>query len=719
MAKNIINENLFGGGGGSSLSGQTIFGAPSDGSRTNIARPDAAGSYLIPNNTYGYGLYLNELNGMPSDSLESVTITEDDGVTPLDVIRNRYSGQRDKEYLDIYNDSSYEAGCLKIYIKKTCWLLIEGTAVMTGPGGVPTQSTGIGIRRNNGTTWYSPMIAAASYTNEPAADGLALPMRSLHYYSAGTTLKIAVVTTAAIHLRRVHSASGTMSIETYFAITRVSNIASGGVSLGSGSGSTPASISLAPIGATSNVNGATISARVLNLEPASASFGGVVTAGVQQFGGDKTFTDDIIGQKTLQLPQTADAGTGVIYFGGGTHIHDYSEYPTIRNFFAGYDAGNFTGEHSYNIGIGTEAGSNLTDGSSNIIIGHGTSSLSSGTFNTLLNGGGDITTGSRNLCIGGTAPGLNYSSNESDNICINNAGVTGDQAIIRIGRSATHNACYIAGINGVPLAGTPVVVTADGQLGTGSDLGVTSLTAVGAAPNANGGTISGSDLTLQPANGTNPGLLTAGAQTIGGAKTFSGAISASNLSNTNSGDVTLATIGAVPNGSGASLSGQVLTLQPADGTNPGILTTGTQTIAGNKTFSTGVTLPTTGGTASLMNFYEATTHATTFTGAATTASLTIRLERIGNVVTMRIPLMTIAFSTTGVFNNASALPTRFRPIQVMQWPEIVQDNSTTALGRIQLTTGGGIVISASTGGANYSAGTIGWPASIVVTYPIT
>jgi hypothetical protein len=56
-------------------------------------------------------------------------------------------------------------------------------------------------------------------------------------------------------------------------------------------------------------------------------------------------------------------------------------------------------------------------------------------------------------------------------------------------------------------------------------------------------------------------------------------------SGSNSGDVSLASVGSTPAAAGASLSGQVLTLQPADGTHPGLLTTGSQTIAGNKTFS--------------------------------------------------------------------------------------------------------------------------------------
>jgi hypothetical protein len=117
------------------------------------------------------------------------------------------------------------------------------------------------------------------------------------------------------------------------------------------------------------------------------------------------------------------------------------------------------------------------------------------------------------------------------------------------------------------------------------DGGVLTIASLGAVPNGAGGSISGTVLTLQPADGTNPGLLTAGAQTIGGAKTFSGAISASNLSGTNTGNVTLAAVGSAPAAEGASLSGQVLTLQPADASNPGVVTTGAQTIAGVKSWS--------------------------------------------------------------------------------------------------------------------------------------
>lgn len=51
------------------------------------------------------------------------------------------------------------------------------------------------------------------------------------------------------------------------------------------------------------------------------------------------------------------------------------------------------------------------------------------------------------------------------------------------------------------------------------------------------------------------------------------------------GSITLAPIGSSPNANGASFSSGTLTLQPANGSFGGVLTTGSQTIAGSKTFS--------------------------------------------------------------------------------------------------------------------------------------
>lgn len=73
------------------------------------------------------------------------------------------------------------------------------------------------------------------------------------------------------------------------------------------------------------------------------------------------------------------------------------------------------------------------------------------------------------------------------------------------------------------------------------------------------------------ANGTLALMPDGGATTIGGTLLITSTVSASNLSGTNTGDVTLTPVGAAPNANGASLSGQALTLQPANTSFPGVL----------------------------------------------------------------------------------------------------------------------------------------------------
>lgn len=110
------------------------------------------------------------------------------------------------------------------------------------------------------------------------------------------------------------------------------------------------------------------------------------------------------------------------------------------------------------------------------------------------------------------------------------------------------------------------------------------LAAIGSSPNANAATFVSNVLRLQPADPSFGGVVTTGAQTFAGLKTFSNGISANGL-------VTgLSAIGATPNANGASVSSGNLSLQPANVSFGGVVTTGAQSFSGAKTFSNGLFL---------------------------------------------------------------------------------------------------------------------------------
>lgn len=75
---------------------------------------------------------------------------------------------------------------------------------------------------------------------------------------------------------------------------------------------------------------------------------------------------------------------------------------------------------------------------------------------------------------------------------------------------------------------------------------------------------------------------------VGGNVAATGTVTGSNLSGTNTGDVSLGTFGTTPDAKGATLAGQVLTLQPADNTHPGLVDILAQTWKGIKTFTDGI-----------------------------------------------------------------------------------------------------------------------------------
>lgn len=171
------------------------------------------------------------------------------------------------------------------------------------------------------------------------------------------------------------------------------------------------------------------------------------------------------------------------------------------------------------------------------------------------------------------------------------------------------------------------------------------------SPNAQAATLTSNTLVLQPASATFPGGVSTTTQSFAGNKTFTGTISASNLSGTNTGDVTLGTA------NGLSLSAQVLSLGTASTSTTGALTStdwntfnGKQAAGSYITSLTGDVTATGPGAATAA--LVATTNATltTLSGLTTASNLTT----IGTITsgTWNGTTIAVAHGGTGTTNGS-------------------------------------------------------------------
>ena len=138
---------------------------------------------------------------------------------------------------------------------------------------------------------------------------------------------------------------------------------------------------LSAIGSTSNANGASISGTSLTLQPASSSFGGVVTTGVQTFAGAKTFSSDLVVNGL-----TIGKGGGSVAKNSAFGLNAMSATATgTDNTAVGNLAMTALTSGNYNVAIGSESQMALNAGVDNVAIGYQT--LQSGTnasYNTAI-----------------------------------------------------------------------------------------------------------------------------------------------------------------------------------------------------------------------------------------------------------------------------------------------------------------------------------------------
>lgn len=101
--------------------------------------------------------------------------------------------------------------------------------------------------------------------------------------------------------------------------------------------------------------------------------------------------------------------------------------------------------------------------------------------------------------------------------------------------------------------------------------------------------------------------------------------------------------------------------------------------AANLVATTGLTLPTTGGTASPLTAYSAVTHTTSWTGGMATTAGDISVNWIGRTVVLTLPSISAAGAAASIVSTV-ALPTYLRPTTAQRFNAIVIDNSTTVYG---------------------------------------
>jgi hypothetical protein len=220
---------------------------------------------------------------------------------------------------------------------------------------------------------------------------------------------------------------------------------------------------------------------------------------------------------TGDLNISAPSGSVVVGSGTGNIVisPDTTSTVTIGNSTGtgAINLGTGTGVQTINLGTGGTGAKTVTLGST---ASTGVTTINSGTGNIILQAAGGATIARVQIGVGGAG------STTPDFLALDVKSTTGDPA------GGAEGYMYYNTVDNVFRCYQNTGWT--NCIGTGS--GVTTMTAIGAAPNANGATISGNNLTLQPADGSFGGVVTTTTQTFAGNKTFSGTLTVANITPT-------------------------------------------------------------------------------------------------------------------------------------------------------------------------------------------
>jgi hypothetical protein len=436
-------------------------------------------------------------------------------------------------------------------------------------------------------------IQAGSIQNTPMGSTTPSTGAFTGLKTTGTTMSQVVMTDANNLL------VSTASLPVNLGGTGVSTISSNGVLIGNGTGAIntivpnasgqvltwngtswaatiPTAVTVGSVGS-SSANGLTITNNVLNLSAADATNPGIVTTGIQTFAGDKTFAS-IASSGTLSVTgnlSNANLTASKVVFSDASKV--LSSSGTVGVNQGGTGASTFT--------------------SGGIIVGNGTSALSTinpGTNGQILvsrlgawsveNASPAVTLGAVNASS--TAKGLTITAGGEISLSpadATNAGImtttaqtfTGAKTFASITStgdgSVSGNLSVTGNVTNSALTASKVVFTdISKNLSSSGTVGV-----------AQGGT----GLASIPLNGVVIGNGTSSIATI--VPSSNGQVLTWNGTSWTATIPTAISVGAVGTSTtnGLTISNNVLSLSPADATNPGIVNTGAQTFAGAKTFA--------------------------------------------------------------------------------------------------------------------------------------
>lgn len=121
-------------------------------------------------------------------------------------------------------------------------------------------------------------------------------------------------------------------------------------------------------------------------------------------------------------------------------------------------------------------------------------------------------------------------------------------------------------------------------------------------------------------------------------------------------------------------------------------------------------LPTSGGTPTSLDYYEDYSYSATFSGIwASSQTVTVRIVRVGKLVTMQFPYLNVAATTAAGINMDTAIPARFRPAVDQMFTIDVFNNSARVFANLFTNTSGGGGFYGGIFGTSFTAsGTGGW-----------